>query len=672
MIAKPSSLSPCAFACTVLLAAPALAHQGHDHAKNQPSATLPQVTVKAQQTPSAVEISADPRQPQLPASDAASVLKGIAGFATVRNGGSNSDIVLRGQFGSRLALLANGTQLLGACSSRMDSPSAYISPETFDTLTIVKGPQTVLWGPGTSAGVVRFDRERPDMSTPGVQFSASLLGASAGRNDQNVDLLAGNAKTYLRLTANHSHGQDYRDGSGQRVPSAWDKWNTDLALGLTPDANTLVELTAGAGDGHARYGARGMDGAQFRRDSWGLRLEKQQLTPWLTKLEAQLYRNQADHVMDNFSLRPFKPSGMMTQPMAVNVRRTTSGGRIAASVVPATDFTLQLGLDFSQGPHAIRKGMGAVAYTSLPWAQDARLQNQGLFAELAWQATADTRWVGGLRLDNAQAERYSAPNATDNLRRERALPSGFVRWEHQLAPGASVHAGLGHVERFPDYWELYSPSNSGAAKGNSFTWLRPEKTTQLDLGARWQGQGWQLWSAAYLGTVQDYIVFDYPSKAVRNVNARTAGLELGASRQLTPALSAQGTLAYAWGENTSDNRPLPQQPPLEARLGLDYAQGAWSAGALWRLVAAQHRHANGQGNVTGRDLGTSSGFGTLALHAGYRVNQQFKLSAGVDNLLDKTYSEHLNLAGNAGFGYPGSVRISEPGRTLWLRGDVKF
>ena len=49
-----------------------------------------------------------------------------------------------------------------------------------------------------------------------------------------------------------------------------------------------------------------------------------------------------------------------------------------------------------------------------------------------------------------------------------------------------------------------------------------------------------------------------------------------------------------------------------------------------------------------------------------------KLALGVDNLFDKTYAEHLNLAGNSGFGYPGGVRINEPGRTLWLRADVKF
>lgn len=111
---------------------------------------------------------------------------------------------------------------------------------------------------------------------------------------------------------------------------------------------------------------------------------------------------------------------------------------------------------------------------------------------------------------------------------------------------------------------------------------------------------------------------------------------------------------------------------MELRLGLDYAQGPWTAGALWRLVAAQHRVAQGQGNVVGQDLGASAGFGVLSLNTSYRVNPQLKLLLGVDNLFDKAYAEHLNLAGNAGFGLPGNTRINETGRTWWLRADMKF
>ncbi|MBV8250920.1 MAG: TonB-dependent copper receptor, partial [Comamonas sp.] len=493
---------------------------------------------------------------------------------------------------------------------------------------------------------------------------------------------------YLRLTANHSQSKDYKDGSGRIVPSHWDKWNTDVALGFTPDAQTLIELSAGTGDGEARYGGRGMDGTRFRRESAGLRFEKSAISPLLSKLEAQLYYNQADHVMDNFSLRPFKPSGHMSMPMASNVRRTTTGLRAAATweLTPAT--SLLTGMDAMNSPHDKRSGSAMQPYGSKPWMRDARFSNLGLFAELNRQLDLENKLVAGLRLDRAQAWRYpdasssmggmsmAAGNAAASNQRERsALPSGFVRWERELAAGSTVYAGLGHVQRFPDYWELISPGNSSASSGNAFASLKPEKTTQIDVGASWKAQDWQAWTSAYLGYVQDYMLFDYRggmSSQVRNVNARTAGIELGGSYRLTPALTAQATLAYSWARNATDQRPLPQTPPLEAKLGLDYHQGAWSAGALWRVVAAQHRFAAGQGNVVGKDFGPSAGFGLLSVNAGYSVHRKLKLTAGIDNLFDKNYAEHLNLAGNAGFGLPGGQRINEPGRTLWVRADFKY
>ena len=652
--------TPLALACAALFT-PLV--YGQDSA---PTKTLDEVVVTAIHDQSAVQVVTDPKIPRqpVPASDAADYLQTIPGFSAVRSGGTNGDPVFRGQFGSRLPLLTNGTQMLGACPGRMDTPSSYIAPETFDVLTLIKGPQTVLWGPGASAGVVRFERERPDFAAGPVNFTASLLGASAGRNDQNADLAAGNDQFYARISANHSRGQDYKDGDGTSIPSGWNKWNADAALGWTPDADTLVELSAGAGDGWARSAARGMDGTQFRRDSLGLRLQKQNITPWLSKVEAQIYRNEADHLMDNFQRRPLPPGKMA---MASNVKRVVTGGRIAATLQPTPALTADIGLDLQRNTHEGRSGMG-MSYLNKPWVRDAKFANLGLFSELRWQAAPSTLWVGGLRLDRAQAWDYRNPAST-HKRDESALPSGFVRWEQTLASGATTYVGLGHVQRFPDYWELIS----GKA-GNVFATLEPEKTTQLDVGANWKGQNWQFWTSAYAGMVRDFILFDYasnPSKA-RNIDARTAGFELGGSYKLAPAWTAQATVAYTWGSNRSDGTALPQMPPLEARLGLDYAQGPWTAGALWRLVAAQHRYTQDQGNVVGRDMGASSGFGVLSLHASYRVQRQLKITVGVDNLLDKTYAEHLNLAGNAGFGFPANTRLNEPGRTLWLRADMQF
>lgn len=630
-----------------------------------------------------------PRQP-VPASDGADYLKTIPGFSAIRNGGSNGDPVLRGMFGSRLNLLSNGGQMLGACPGRMDAPTSYIAPENYDRLTVIKGPQSVLWGPMGSAGTVLFERDPERFGELGSRVDGTLLTGTDGRLDKRLDAAAGGPLGYLRGLANDSRADDHHDGDGHTVPSRWRKWNGDLAVGWTPDEDSLLELSAGRGDGEARYAGRGMDGARFLRESLALRAERSHLSETLEKVEARLYYNYADHVMDNYSLRRPSGSGMMAGPMASNVDRRTVGGRLAATW-RWDDLELVSGVDGQANEHRQRSAMGEGTYDRLPRAKDADFHTYGAFGELTWFAAEDQRLVGGARVDRAEARDHrerlgsgmmAKPNPTAGDTRSDTLPGGFLRYERDLdAMPATVYAGLGHTERFPDYWELFSPKGTPGAV-NAFDGVKPEKTTQLDVGLQYQDERLESWASLYAGVVRDFILFDYgnrggamgPSSLARNVDARIAGGELGAAYRWSDHWKSEASLAYAWGENRDDREALPQMPPLEARLALNYEHQDWSAGALWRVVAAQHRVARDKGNVVGQDFGDSAGFGVFSVNGAYRVTRNLSLSAGVDNLFGKDYAEHLNLAGDAGFGYPAEVAeaIDEPGRTLWTRLDFSF
>ncbi|MDH1012364.1 TonB-dependent copper receptor [Pseudomonas nicosulfuronedens] len=675
-------------------AVPVLAEE-EDHSAHATNASVTElspsvITAVAQSSP--LTVVTDPKQPRqpIPASDGADYLKTIPGFSAIRNGGTNGDPVLRGMFGSRLNILTNGTTMLGACPARMDAPTSYISPETFDKLTVVKGPETVIWGPGASAGTIRFDREPERFGELGMRVNGSLVAGSNGRFDRVLDAAAGGPLGYVRVTGNKSQSDDYEDGSGNTVPSRWNKWNGDVAVGWTPDADTLVELTAGKGDGEARYAGRGMDGSQFKRESLGLRFEKSNIGEVLDKLEAQVYYNYADHVMDNYSLRTPSGTGMMAGPMASNVDRRTLGGRLAATW-RWDDFKLITGVDAQTNEHRERSGMGINTYDEQPWDKDAVFHNYGAFGELTWYAADRDRVITGARLDRASVKDYrqttgsgmmAMPNPTADDTRADTLPSGFARYEHDLADTpTTLYVGLGHVQRFPDYWELFSPDKGPTGSVNAFDSIKPEKTTQLDFGAQYEDEKLKAWASGYVGVIRDYILFDYlpggmmgRTSQARNVDARIMGGELGAAYALTSNWTADGTLAYAWGKNTTDDTALPQMPPLEARFGLTYEEGDWSAGGLWRVVAHQGRIAENQGNVVGYDFDESPGFAVFSLNGAYKLSKHLKVSTGVDNLFDKDYAEHLNLAGNAGFGYPANdpESIHEPGRTFWTKVDFSF
>jgi iron complex outermembrane receptor protein len=722
-------------ALALLAAYPALAQsqdQPQSQAPAQPQAgasvpTLGTVTVTASElSPPVSEVTdlkaSDTAQA---ASSGADYLKTVPGFSAIRSGGTNGDPVLRGMFGSRLNILTDGTSMIGACPGRMDAPSAYIAPENFDAVTVVKGPETVIWGPGASAGTVRFDRDTQRFTAPGLRFDGSVGGGSFDRNEQLVDLTAGSRQFYARLTANHTHSGDYKDGGGNTLLSRWDKRNADLTLGFTPDADTLLEVTAGGGNGYAAYAGRGMDATKLERQSLGARFVKSHIGSVLDKIEAQVYFNEANMVMDNITFRSSSGGGGMGSgmggmggggmggmggggmggmggmgggmAMVMADNRMTTGGRLAATWHLGTSVDLVTGVDAQASRHRGRSGTDTDSYTNYPWVKDATLDNTGLFAEATWRAAQRNRVIGGARLDWASAKderevvplgpmgMMTAPNPAHDQTRRKTLPSGFVRYEQDLASApATWYVGLGHVERFPDYWELFSDKlrpPDFASNGTSFQHTQPEKTTQLDFGARYKTEKLELWASGYIGYVQDFILFNYMAMgnnmmgglaSVRNVNASIWGGELGTSYQLTPQWQTGATLAWAWGENRTDNSALPQIPPLEVHLSVAYNNGPWAAGALWRLVASQRRFALNQGNVGGQDFGPSAGFGTLSLHASYAFNKQTKLVLGVDNLFNKTYSEHLNMAGNSGLGFPGTMAVNEPGRTLWARLNVKF
>ena len=100
----------------------------------------------------------------------------------------------------------------------------------------------------------------------------------------------------------------------------------------------------------------------------------------------------------------------------------------------ADDARYVIGLDLQRNTHEGRSGMG-MSYLNKPWVRDAKFANLGLFSELRWQAAPSTLWVGGLRLDRAQAWDYRNPASTHKTKPANAQRCGFFLG---LRPGTAV------------------------------------------------------------------------------------------------------------------------------------------------------------------------------------------------------------------------------------------
>ena len=628
-------------------------------------ATLGETVVTGYRTRRPLTLSTNPQRPRqpIPASDGAGYLKAIPGFSVVRKGGVGGDPMLRGMGGSRIVMNMNGGMMSGGCPNRMDPTATYAFPETFSRIIVNKGPQSVRYGASVAGNVV-FERRTKRFERAGVRGNVSILGASNHRFDDLIDITAGDKEGYARFIQTRNYSRDYVDGEGRRIHSGYGRHSLTGIVGLTPDTDTLFEVSYDRSRGWAKYAHGMMDGSQFDRDSYAVKFERAHLSPVVKKLTLNFNYNTIDHVMDNYTFRPGGTRGM-------EVKRTQYNIRSVLDMTFSPRDTGAVGIDIGHEEHTFTPAMKGVPRGREN--TDMTIGNLGLFMEYNHNLTERSRLLSGLRWDRItnHYHRYltfTPGNTTDNA------VSGFVRWERTSKNRPlTFYVGLGHAERPADYWESYHTWRMHGALHPSATRPAKEKNTQLDLGWVYTGKKTNASLSFYYAHVDDFILRK-PVGGYGNVDARLYGLEAEVTRTVSPRWTLGASLAYTRGDDRTNDAPLPQIAPLEANLTAKYSHRKMEANAVWRLVSRQNRYHKGYGSVTGTDYGPTGGFGILSLSLAYRPDENLTFSLGVDNLLNKTYAEFVNYSEAAipALGISAGGHITEPGRTIWFKSNYKF
>jgi iron complex outermembrane receptor protein len=242
----------------------------------------------------------------------------------------------------------------------------------------------------------------------------------------------------------------------------------------------------------------------------------------------------------------------------------------------------------------------------------------------------------------------------------------------------TIYAGIGSAQRFPDYWELVSKETADSASAFN---TKPETTRQIDIGMLYRAQSLTLTASAFYNEIDDFILIQSnvskasrprPVTIARNIDASTWGGELGASYALPAHWKLDAAFSYVRGVNLTDGTALAQMPPLESRFGLAYDDRTWSMATMLRTVAAQNRFDLNKGNIAGQDLGPSAGFTIFSINAGWKPSRATLISAGIDNLTNKVYAEHMSRGGASLPGYAQTSRVNEPGRMFWVKAQIEL
>lgn len=622
-----------------------------------------------------------------PTHDAGELLRSVTGMTALRRGGRGFEPIIRGQSESNLNVIANGAYNLGACPGRMDPPSTYVGIDHFDQVSIIKGNRSVIYGAGGSGGTLIFEHQRPQFEQRPYQgtISAGYTGNSDLKSSA-ADIAAGTDKAFIRLLGARKKSDNYDDGDGNTVSSAFESESLGVIFGVDLGASDYLELSHDAAhEDDIWYAGNGMDAVYADSKTSRVKWLHSGATGFIDQLELNLYRSDVNHLMDNYTLRQrnTSPAGM-----AAPSSSDTWGGRLLTTISNSkTEW--RLGVDYLANDRTATLFMDAGkngSYDSLVsrmW-PDVEQRQTGVFSETDYQHSEKDMLRLGIRYDHFESRANDAALAAgmmasatplnlyqtyyDSDRSDRDSDGiGLVLgWDRQLTAQKLLSVNLSRSVRTPDTTEQWMARSAMGSIWVGNPELDAEIHQQLDLTVMQSFDRTSTSITVFWDEVDDYIERYQSGNATlyRNSDARLRGIEVDAQTALGDPLRLRLGLAYVRGD--SDNSNLAQISPLEARINLDYEKNNWAIGAEW-VLSDRQKHFNPDVDVNS----PSSGFGVLHIYGHQKFADTLTMELGIENVFDKRYAYHVNAANSDPFN-PQAIRVNEPGRQLWTKISYTF
>ena len=619
---------------------------------------------------------------------------------------------MRGLTGTQGSTFVDGMRSFGGGPARMDTPLSHVDPSSVQRMDVVRGPYALAQGPSLSS--IRVDTQAPVPNTPLTGTLRTGFTSNREALDLSGDVRGRSGQLFYDVGAAYRTGDDYTAGNDAIVPSSFASADVRSRLGiqLAPQTQLSAQLNYQR-QRDVDYPGRPLDG-EFDTVRGSLQYE-QQSNGLLRRLMAKAYGYQTIHVMDNaekLTARP-DPNRMPPFPLLIRVDAeiATVGGRAEADLALAPGLTLSTGVTGYSAYRTAerlrdRRGDGptppVLPAIDIIW-PDVRTTEVGGFAKLERvfgraQATAtgrlDVAHANPQRITEgfrSRVETATGQPATGDIAETDVLWSAAASATFSLTEPLSVTVGLGSSARAPEPLERYG-DRVGATRtqrGNEFMGnpaLDPEQTYQADLGFDVSTPRLQGSLNGFVRYHDDYITI-LPAPAVAsalpltpdlvftytNGQATFWGVEAVAQAQVHSTLRIRASGEYLWGrdESFADDEPAYAVMPAQARVGARWMPlgASFFLDGTLRAVAEQTRVASI------RNEGETDGFTTVDLTAGGRLLGSVSLRAGVTNVFDATYREHLNARAvrfDVLSAEQGQAFIPEPGRSVFLRVQYAF
>lgn len=663
------------------------------------------IIVTGNRADKARETAISPNAGPLEGADLTRTLIRTPGAARIGNGELSGQVQYRGLWGERLNLRVDG-QRFGSGGPNLMDPAFHYAPSTLvDTVIVDRGVSPVSKGAGLGGGMDAVFKRIGYADSSEVSFGYDFTAGVRSVNESYaVGGVAGASTDTWRfnLLGSVEDGEDTEFAGGTIAGTQYRRavygGSGGLKLGNHKFTVDLRRHEAGpAGNPPFPMDIRFFD-TDFLRLGYATEIGGVELAAALNYIDVA-------HGMNNFDLRPSPPTMALRETFAY---ATTRSAQFQARF-DALGGEMAIGLDAENVTHDMLITNPTNADFFVTGFPDISMETFGAFAE--WTSEAGPVMAElGLRVDQHRDEAGEARlgpalpvgpnmvanafNAADRTIEETTLDVVARLWTPEKG-GLSYRATLARKQQMPGYIQRFGwlPINAsgGLADGNIYVGdltLEPETATILELGVDYFGSHFYARPTIFVRDIENYIqgvpfddtpgLLNTPQEMIANMNgdaapliwgnveAQLVGFDLDAGYDFNGPLRFDAVASYVRGERQDVSDNLYRIAPPSLMVALTWEQAAWSTTMELRAVGKQNNVAFNNNETK------SEAYQIINLYADWSVKDGVLLAAGIENLFDESYRDHLSGVNRNGFGDAGlGQRVPGAGRGVFVRLSFK-
>ncbi|PAF43435.1 TonB-dependent receptor [Helicobacter sp. 11S03491-1] len=622
------------------------------------------------------------------------LLEQVPGILYSRSGGINGQLSIRGMNSNdtRSIVLVDGVRVSGRNTLEFNT----FDPNSIESIEVIRGPASSLWGSDAMNGVVNIKTRRshinihdPFTLTPRIRAIdfASVNNYIGGR----FELIGGGNQWDILVGVNGKRGDDYQTPIGVAKNSGFKTTGGDFNIGYTNSHSTRFYvqgryeyiITERAGGLGAAPGYPYTDTKEDPLTEQYLRIGVQSYEfGFADKLEAYLYARKYDTDIYNNIVKTIQPV----------INSYIFGGRMAIEK-KLSNHAIIYGVDFytSLSPQVKLRSQKTDKIIKTLY-RPSSFTDMGIFIKDDWNVLESWILSGSLRGDYvlttiAKHPHYSSESIVDtqlldanSIINNGALTGalGSVYFFNEYFSNA---INLSHNFRVPSPGSRMNSTPAGDLRLQTVAnpTLKPEYSQTGEISLRYSNPNHFVSLTGYFTYYSDLITSKTVQAGLYNqyINigqAYITGAELeGKHSFLDNRLSLNYSATYTYAQDVSNNKPYRYIAPLYGRISLEYFASNW----FFRFVQRAYLGKFASRIDPSQERPTKS-YAMSDIYFGYNLKSLSKQLSGMDLIMG--IENFFNTTGRnpvtvEDLKYPNTLvgnPLVEPGRNFVLKYAYKY